>query len=287
VALVPELRPMHDQDVPGTHELAVATFADLERRMHEQPSPPGDPDAAYVRLRRLLATDPGGCWIAEDAAGRIAGAALGLLREGLWGLSLLVVRPDLQSTGIGSELLGRTLAYGAGARGGIILASPDPRALRAYSRAGFALHPNVTAVGRPRSAIGCADARPFTAADHELAAAVDRAVRGAPHGADLDALAAAGCELLTLPERGYAVHRAGAVKTLAAFDDEAAAALLRTVLARVPEGGRAEVDWVTGSQQWAIDVAVAARLELRTGGAVCVSGDVGAFRPYLPGGAYL
>jgi hypothetical protein len=83
------------------------------------------------------------------------------------------------------------------------------------------------------------------------------------------------------------VHRAGAVQTIAAFDDGAAAALLRTVLARVPKGGRAEVDWLTGSQQWAIDVAVAVRLELRLGGAVCLRGDVGPFRPYLPGGAFL
>ena len=77
------------------------------------------------------------------------------------------------------------------------------------------------------------------------------------------------------------------MKTLAAFDDAAAAALLRTVLARVPDGTDAEVEWLTGAQQWAIDVAVAARLELRTGGAVFLRGEVGTFRPYLPGGAYL
>ena len=139
----------------------------------------------------------------------------------------------------------------------------------------------------PRARIGCADVRLFEPGDHELAARVDRAVRGAPHGADLDALAEGGCELLVLPERGYAAHRDGAVKTIAAFDDEAAAALLRTVLARMPPGRSAEVDWITGAQQWAIDVAVAAGLELRRGGAVALRGDVGSFRPYLPGGAYL
>jgi len=32
---------------------------------------------------------------------------------------------------------------------------------------------------------------------------------------------------------------------------------------------------------------VAARLELRPSGAVLLRGDVGPFRPYLPGGAYL
>lgn len=147
--------------------------------------------------------------------------------------------------------------------------------------------PSLTATGRPRGAIACAGVRPFEPADHELAAAVDRAVRGAPHGADLDAMAEGGTELLTYPGRGYAAHLAGTVKTLAAFDEEAAAALLRTVLARMPEDREADVSWLTGSQQWAIGVAVAARLELQFGGAVCVRGDVGTLRPYLPGGAYL
>jgi GNAT superfamily N-acetyltransferase len=278
---------MHDADVPGVNELMVAAFADLGRRLHEPPVPPGDPEAGYVRLRRILATDPGGCWVSEDGDDRLTGAALALVRDGIWGLSLLVVRPDLQSTGIGSALLGRTLEYGAGARGAIILGSPDSRAMRAYARAGFALHPTVYATGAPQRMIGCADVRPFSPADHAMAAAVDRAVRGAPHGADLDALAAAGCELLALPERGYAAHRNGEVKTIAAFDDEAAGALLRTVLARIPDGAEAEVSWLTSAQQWAIDVAVAARLTLRPGGAVFLRGELGTFRPYIPGGAYL
>ena len=55
----------------------------------------------------------------------------------------------------------------------------------------------------------------------------------------------------------------------------------------MPDGTKAEVDWLTGAQHWAIDVAVAARLELRPGGAVFLRGEVGTFRPYLPGGAYL
>ncbi len=280
---------MRDDDVHGVHELAIAAFEDLGRRMHEPaPAPPrpGDPAAAHLRLRRILATDPEGCWVAEDARG-LGGAGLAVLRDGLWGLSLLIVRPDLQSAGIGSALLGRTLEYGASARGGIVLASPDARALRAYARAGFALYPSLTAKGAPHGMIGCAEVRPFEPADHELAAAVDRALRGAPHGGDLDALAEGGNELLTYPGRGYAVHLAGNVKTIAAFDDEAAAALLRTMLARTPPDAQAEVAWLTGAQQWAIDVAIAARLELSLGGAVALRGEVGSFRPYLPGGAYL
>ena len=46
-------------------------------------------------------------------------------------------------------------------------------------------------------------------------------------------------------------------------------------------------EWITSAQQWAVDVAVAARLELQPSGAICLRGDIGPFRPYLPGGAYL
>ena len=163
-------------------------------------------------MRRVLATDPGGCWVTEDAAG-LTGAVLALLREGLWGLSLLVVRPDLQSTGIGSALLARALEYGAGARGGVILASPDARALRAYARAGFELHPTVVRHGqaarrrrraggarvragrsragrrgRPRGARGGARRRPRRARRRRQRAAhvPGTRLRGAPRGCGED-----------------------------------------------------------------------------------------------------
>jgi GNAT superfamily N-acetyltransferase len=282
VERVPELRPMRDDDVAAVNELSVRAFEDYARRLGEPPPVPPPFAAAHLRLRHLLATDPGGCWVADDGA--IAGAAIALVREGIWGLSLLVVDPGLQSAGIGGALLERALVHGDGARGGIILASADHRALRAYSRAGFALHPTVKATGAPRGVAADPAVRPFTAGDHPMAAAVDRAVRGAAHGADLDALAAAGCQLLAYPGRGYVASRGGDVKTLAAADEEAAAALLRTVLATTPN---AEVEWITARQQWAVAVALDAGLELRPQSAVFLRGDVGPFTPYIPGGAYL
>jgi GNAT superfamily N-acetyltransferase len=273
---------MRDADVEAVHDLSVRTFAEYARRRGEPlPSQPPAP-SGLLRLRHLLATDPGGCWVADD--GRIAGAALALVREGIWGLSLLIVDPGVQSAGIGRALLERALAYGNGARGGIILASADARALRAYARAGFALHPTVQATGEPRDIAPDPAVRPFTAADHAMAAAVDRAVRGAARGADFDAFAAGGWELLAYPGRGYVAVRGGTVKALAARDDEAAAALLRTALARTAS---AEVEYITAHQQWAIEVALAARLELQPHAAVFLRGDVGPFTPYLPSGAYL
>jgi GNAT superfamily N-acetyltransferase len=282
-----ELRPMREQDVEAVNDVSIAAFEDLSRRRGEPIAPRPKPHNAHVRVRRLFDSDPGGCWVADGDDGALAGVALALMREGVWGLSLLVVRPDVQSNGVGRALLERALAYGDGARGGIILASPDPRALHVYARAGFSLHPTSSAHGSPRGLAAAPEVRPFTDADHAMAAEVDRAVRGAAHGADLDALAASGCELLAFPGRGYAAWRDGELKMLAAADDEAAAALLRTVLARTPPGAQATVEWLTSAQQWAIDVVLAAGLDLRPDGPVFLRGETGSFRPYLPGGAYL
>jgi GNAT superfamily N-acetyltransferase len=282
---VTAFRPLREDDVPAAHEVSLAAFEDYARRRGDEVPPRPDPRHAHIRLRRFLIADPDGAWVAEEPDGTLSGVGLALLRAGLWGLSLLVVDPARQSDGIGRELLARTLAYGEQARGAIILASSDPRALRAYTRAGFTMHPTAAAQGRPRGVEPAPEVRPFVPCDHAMAADVDRAVRGAPHGEDLDVLATQGCRLLAFPDRGYAVLRGGEVKLIAAHDEEAAAALLRTALAQAE--GTAVVEWLTGRQQWATDVVVSAGLALEPAGAVFVRGDVGRLRPYLPSGAYL
>jgi GNAT superfamily N-acetyltransferase len=284
---VPELRPMRLEDALAVYELQNVTFADLTRRLHMPPYPPPPLEPALVRLRHLLATDPGGAWVAE-AGGELVGAALALDREGVWGLSLLVVRPGSQSRGLGRALLERSLAYaGGGERGAVILASPDPRALRAYARAGFTGHPCFDASGVPDVAEPPASVRDGDASDLPLTEAVDRAVRGARHGSDIDALLRGGARLLVVPDRGYAVATASGIKLLAALDDGAARDLLLGALARHPEGEDAHVEWITGAQHWAVGPVLDAGLRLELGGAVFVRGDVGPFRPYLPNGAYL
>ena len=112
-------------------------------------------------------------------------------------------------------------------------------------------------------------------------------MRGAAHGDDIAALLEAGGDLLVLPERGYAVLRDGAVRLLAARDEDGAATLLRACLAAA--GAReATVEWITSAQGWAIAPCLEAGLELRVDlGAVFLAGDVGPFAPYLPSGAYL
>jgi GNAT superfamily N-acetyltransferase len=125
----PSVRPLESADIDAVLDVTVEAFADLNRRFGEPPEPPGPVAAGRVRMARLLATDPEGAWVAERD-GRVVGCSIGLIREGVWGLSLLVVSPDAQSSGVGRELLDRAWEYGRDARGWIILASRDARALR-------------------------------------------------------------------------------------------------------------------------------------------------------------
>jgi GNAT superfamily N-acetyltransferase len=281
---MPDIRSMREEDVEAVHDLSVETFEELDRRAGRPPDPRPDPAVAHIRYRHLLHADPDGAWVAEDERG-LAGCALALRREDLWGLSLLLVRPDLQSAGVGSALLRRASAYAEGARGRIVLSSQDPRAIRAYARLGLAAHPALHAVGRARDVAATDGIREGSAADIPFTEAVDRHVRGAAHGPDIGAQLAMGQNLLIAPERGYAVYGDdGDLRLLAAFDEEAAEALLRAALAR----GATTVWWLTALQQWAIRVCVEAGLELRSdSGLVFVDGDVGRFHPYLPSGAFL
>jgi GNAT superfamily N-acetyltransferase len=278
---------MRKDDALAVHMLAYKTFSELGERMHEPPQPPPRPEPALVRIHQLIDRDAGGAWVTERD-GEVAGAALALDRDGLWGLSLLVVDPEHQSAGLGRELLQRALAYaGGGRRGAVILASPDARALRAYARAGFAAHPSFRAEGRPRGVERPGRVRDADASDIPLTEHVDRGVRGAAHGSDIGALLRADCRMLVIEDRGYVVIGGGAVRLLAALDEAAAADLLRAALAIVPFGEEIGVEWITSLQDWAIGPVLDAGLSLTNDGAVFVRGDVGPFRPYLPSGAYL
>jgi GNAT superfamily N-acetyltransferase len=285
VTPVLDLRQIGPDEWRVLHALAFAAFTDLERRLGDPPIEPPPDDVVELRFRHVIESDPGGAWLAEED-GRPVGAALAILRDGLWGLSMLVVHPDAQSGGVGRALLERTLRYGAGARGGIIASSGDARALRAYARAGFALHPAVQAGGVPRRLDVPPGVREGSLADLGLTEAVDRAVRGAAHGPDIEALLA-NSRMLVVEGRGYALAREDHLALLAATDETAARDLLRAVIATAPEGESIRVEYLTAAQGWAVDVVLEAGLALEVHNALFLRGDVGPFHPYLPSGAYL
>ena len=282
-----QLRPLTVGDAEAVHDLASTAFAELDRASGVPPSPGPPPPRALAlpRFTHPIETDPGGCW-GVDRDGELVGAAQAIDRDGIWGLSLLVVRPDIQSQGLGRALLERTLAYAdGGRRGAIILSSQDPRALRRYARAGFTLHPSLEADGPVlRAPEMPPDVVRGGPADAALVDTIGVELRGAGHGRDVAAFFASGAALLLVPDRGFAFHRNGDIRALAARDEAAAADLLRAVLA---ESQHAGVSWITSAQPWAVPVVLEAGLSLGFGGAVALRGELGRFTPYLPSGAYL
>jgi ribosomal protein S18 acetylase RimI-like enzyme len=278
------IRPMQPDDADPARVVADAALGVPERAEPEEQRLA----RARGRISHVLGTDPGGAWVAE-LAGDVVGLSLALIREGIWGLSLFAVAPDLQGQGIGKKLLDRAVAYGADARGGIILSSEDPKAMRRYARAGFELRPTVAAAGIvDRSAIPAGlPVRETGAAGLELAAEVDREIRGAAHGPDLEEMLRHPFRLHVCDDRGYVVEREGHVVLLAARDEEAAAALLWHAFAQSPPGATVDVDFIAAGHDWAIDVLLTAGLALSPNGALFVRGELGPLAPYLPSGAYL
>ena len=242
------------------------------------------------RIAHLLGTDPAGAWVAEGERGRVVGLALALVREGLWGLSLFAVEPALQGNGVGRRLLDAALTYADGARGAIILSSTDPKAMRRYARAGFALRPLVAAAGmvdRARLPERHPEVREATGDDLALTERASRAVRGATHVPDIPNQLANGCEALVFGDRGFVVHRQGTVKLLAARDEEAGQALLWAALGAAKPGATVQVDFISAGQDWAVAVLLEAGLALSPDGPLFVRGEVGPLHPYLPSGAFL
>jgi ribosomal protein S18 acetylase RimI-like enzyme len=276
------IRALERADLPAVAATSAAAFAlDV-----------GDPSVAErwrERVAHPLTTDPGGCFVAERDE-RVVGAAQAIRRERVWCLSLLAVDPGAQSAGAGRALLARALSYGVGTDAGLIPSSSDPRALRLYALAGFALQPAFDAVGavdrgslpRPDPAV-----RDGGSADLEALASISRDVRGGPHTRELEFALGSGARLLRLADRGFAVAAPGhGVWLLVARDEAGASSLLWSALALVGETGQPLVRWMTADQQWAIDVVLRAGLQLTAFGALCVRGRPGPLRPFLPSGPF-
>ena len=237
------------------------------------------------RVGHLLATDPGGCFVAERS-GRIIGVAQALVRERLWVLSLLAVDPSEQSGGAGRVLMERVLAYALSGGSALIMSSNDPRALRLYARYGFELRPTFQAAGAvdrralPAAAAGVVD---DDQGDLEALAAISRDVRGAPHTAELAFALRRGGRLLQLPGRGFAVTAPDrGVWLLVAREEEAAETLLWSALACVADLPVAAVRWLDVRQQWAIRIALRAGLSLSAHGAIATRGVTAPLHPFIP-----
>ena len=281
------VRPMRKDDVGAAYEMASIAFADGEELANRTQE---EVEVRISRYENLLGHDPDGCWVAEEN-GRVVGAAVSGVREGLWVLSLFVVDEGSRGAGIGGGLMRAALAYGEGCEAGMIASSTHPAAMRSYANAGFVLHPTFTAKGKVRheNIPDTPNVREGGKDDLDLAADVDRQLRGAAHGVDLEFMLTRTKILVAdgARGRGYVVVQEDGVCLLGATDRETASELLWASLAMISPGGEIEVRWITASQDWAVRVVLDAGLDLHPDGPICVKGNPGPLTPYLPSGPFL
>lgn len=287
-----DVRPMRVEDADEVYDVILDAFTSAAERAQDEPPEREERmlEAQRRRVAHSVATDPDGCWVAERD-GRLIAAAIALLREDLWILSLLMVRGQAQGQGVGRALMHRALAYAEDRPRGIIAASHDPFAWRRYWAAGFRVSPSARVKGtvRREALPAVSGVREGAPADYELCDEVSRLLRGAAHGPDLPYLAEgpdAGfwvCD--AAGDRGFALSFRGSPSLVAAERPETAQRLLWTVLAEATED--VTFYFVTGQQQWAFDVCFRAGLLVRPGTAVFTRGDLGPLHPYLPNGPYL
>ena len=267
----------------GFHELDTRMF----RRSWPDPQlRPPDRSASWVRrTRHLVATDPGGCWVAERDA-ELLGVVVSFVREKMWLLASYAVVPGAQGLGLGRALLAPALEHGKGSLRGMLNASNDPKAVRRYHDVGFRLHPQMFLRGKPdRSTIPVVEkVREGSATDVDLMDSVDRRTRGAAHGPDHEILLEQYRLVVsdTSTGQGYAYLDDG-IALLAATDRRTAARLMWEAIASSDE---LLIGHITPENDWAVEVGLAARLELDQGGYQALR-HMKPPKPYLPHGALM
>ncbi|MGD3111124.1 GNAT family N-acetyltransferase [Streptomyces sp. YGL11-2] len=288
---------MREDDLPLAERASAVTFLEADRATRRVSDPQPEPRSAGAarqwieRMRFFLRVDPGGCWVAVDGgerAGGVVGFAISQNRERLWYLATYGVLPSHQGRGIGRRLMDAALAHSNG-RAGIFSSSVHPGATRRYRLAGFSLHPQMRMVGTvDRSTLPAVDGlREGRADDVAWMDALDRRLRGAGHGPDHGYLLG-GLRLMVSRDRnrpGYVyIDERGRASLLAAAHPETAQRLLWEALAAAR--GRTLVNCITAPNEWAIDVGLAARLDIGQEGYLAVR-DMAIPANYLASGHFL
>lgn len=290
------VRPMRAEDASEVERLTDESYYDLDVRTHcaGSPAPSHRAEAealnARRRTRHMVEQDPGGCWVAEGSVG-IVGAAESVKRDLTWILATFAVRPDLQGRGVGKQLLDASLTYGSGCMRAMLAASADPKAARRYRLAGFTMHPVMFMAGKVgRDLLPVVErVREGSAGDIDLMNSVDRRVRDAAHGVD-HALLTTTYPLVVLDRTtgsGYAyVEPGGGPYLLAATNRRTATELLWETLATSDPDHPCEISHLSSENEWAVDVAMAARLDMGSTGYLALRGMKPPM-PYIPSRHFL
>lgn len=232
-------------------------------------------------VAHLAATDPAGCWAADDGA--VSGVALSTRRDLLWCLAALAVQSP--AVAVAPSLLEAALTHSRGCLRGLGVLANDPSAARWVRMTGFTLHPTMRLTGQvDRSSLPIVDGvRDATGSDRALVESVDRRVRGAARGPDHETLLAGSgllvCDIST--GSGYVFHQNGSPSALGATTREVARRLLWAALARTEPQRPVGVGRLSAEQDWAVDVGLAAGLGLHVSGYLAVR-HMRPPAPYIP-----
>jgi hypothetical protein len=216
----------------------------------------------------------------------LLGIVVSFVREKMWLLASYAVVPEAQGLGLGRALLAPALEHGRGCLRGMFNASSDPKALRRYHAAGFTLYPQMFLRGSPdRAQIPVVEkVREGTETDIDLMDSVDRRTRGAAHGVDHQLLMKDFRLVVSESSsaHGYAYLDNGII-LLAATDRRTASRLMWEAIAASDD---LLVAHITPENSWAVDVGLAARLELHQEGYLALR-NMRPPKPYLSHGALM
>lgn len=284
---------MRADDLPEAERVSAETFLDYERRHRRvsEPEPERRSEEAAKRwidrVRHFLEVDPEGCRVAV-ADGEIVGFATSQNRDRLWYLATYCVVPDRQGRGAGKRLLDAVLTHADG-RAGLFCTTVHPGATRRYRLAGFSLHPQMRMIGTvDRSALPAVTGLSEGSIDDiDWMDRLDRELRGAGHGPDHHQL---------LKHHRLIVSRADGRPGYVYLDDRKRSILLAASEFRTAEDllwevlasstGDTVVNCITTPNEWAVDVGLAARLDIAQEGYLAVRG-LPVPAPYLASGQYL
>ncbi|HET9142777.1 GNAT family N-acetyltransferase [Actinophytocola sp.] len=276
-----EIRPLREDDLPGAERASDVTF----REPGGQPRTETASKQWIDRMSHLLAVDPGGCWVATDGP-EIIGFAISQNRGAVWYLATYGVLPARQGKGVGRALMDAVLGH-AGDRPGLFSATTHPGATRRYRLAGFLLHPQLRMVGTvDRSTLpAITGLREGEAGDVAWMDRLDETLRGAGHGPDHGYLLDNQRLVVSRGRDGYVyIDDRGRASLLAAADPGIAADLLWEALASAQPDTL--VNCITTDNHWAVDVGLAARLDIGQEGYLAVRG-MAPPAPYLASGHFL
>jgi GNAT superfamily N-acetyltransferase len=284
---------MREADLQSAERASGETFLDgdrLTRRVNDpepQPRSEAQSERWIERMGFFLSVDPGGCWVAVDGD-RVIGVAISQNRDRLWYLAIYSVLPDCQGLGIGRRLMDAVLAH-AGGRPGMFISTVHPAAVRRYRLAGFLLYPLMRMVGTvDRSTLPeVTGLREGEVSDLEWMNRLDVQLRGAGHGPDheymVKTLRLVVSSVNNRPGYVY-IDEEGRPALLAAAREETARSLLWEALAS--SQGETLVNCITTGNHWAVDVGLAARLDIAQEGYLAVRGITDP-APYLASGHFL